>query len=118
MEESPNVLSQPEGGTVSAPTAETTQPEIGGEEDDDFLMEDVDDAEEEKELLEDELRKLQKVDSMATISSLKMKPEKYSQMRIPLCRLVPMPMVRPTLSSNLQKIEQECENMKVPELAG
>jgi len=52
------VLSQAEGAIVSAPTGETTQPEIGGEDDDDFLMEDVDDAAEEKELMEDELRRL------------------------------------------------------------
>jgi len=58
MEESPSILSQPEGATVSAPTGETPQPEIAGEDDDDFSMEDVDDAEEEKELLEDELRRL------------------------------------------------------------
>jgi len=64
-------------------------------------MEDVDDVEEERELLEDELRRLQKVDSMEIITSLKMKPDRYSQMHIPLCRLV----VRPTLSSNLQKME-------------
>jgi len=86
---------------------ETNQPDIGGADEDDLLMEDVDDAEEEKELLEDELRRLQKVDSVTTITSLRMKPERYFQMHIPLCRLVPMPMVRPTLSFDLQKIEQE-----------
>jgi len=59
MEESPNVLSQLEGGIVSAPTVETTQSEIGGEEE------------------------------------------------TSLCRLVLMPMVRPMLSSDLQKIKQE-----------
>jgi len=86
---------------------ESTQPEIGGEDELDFMMEDVDVAEEERELLEDELRRLQKVDSVATITSLKMKPDRYSRMRIPLYRLVPMPMVRPTLSSDIQRMEQE-----------
>jgi len=47
------------------------------------------------------------VDFVTTISSLKMNPDRYSQMRIPLCRLVPMPIVRPTLSSDLLKMEQE-----------
>jgi len=65
----------------------------------------MDDAEEEKELLEDELRRLQKVDSVTTFTSLSMKLEKYFRMHTPLCRLVPM--ARPTLSSDLQKIEQE-----------
>jgi len=107
MEESPIALSQDEGAAVSLPVDEATQPEIGGEEEGDFIMEDVDDAEEERELLEDELRRLQKVGSVATITSLKMKPDKYSRMHIPLCRLVPMPIVRPTLSSDLQRMEQE-----------
>jgi len=70
-------------------------------------MEDVDDAEEEKELLEDKLRRLQKVNLVATITSLKMKLDRYFQMRISLCRLVPMLMVRPTLSSDIQRMEQE-----------
>jgi hypothetical protein len=54
------------------------QPEIGGEEEENFEIEDIDDGEEEKELLEDELRRLQKVDSVATITSLRMKPEKFA----------------------------------------
>ncbi len=44
---------------------------------------------------------------MATIATLRLKPEKHSRMHIPLCRLVAMPMVRPTLSSDLLKLEQE-----------
>jgi len=66
------------GVEVSIPIGETTQPKIGEDEEGDFLMDDVDDAEEEKELLEDEFRRLQKVDSIATISSLKIKPDRYS----------------------------------------
>ncbi len=47
---------------------------------------------------------------MATISSLRMKPDQLFRLQIPLCRLVPMPMVRPTLSSDLVKLEQEFVN--------
>jgi len=101
MEESPIALSLDEGAAVSVVVVESTQPEIGSEDEVDFVMEDVDDAEEERELLEDELRRLQKVDSVATIMSLKMKPDRYLHMRIPLCRLVSMPMVRPTLSLDI-----------------
>jgi len=71
-------VSQDEGAEVSLVVVGSTQPEIGGEEEGDFVMEDVDDVEEERELLEDELRRLRKVDSMATITSLKMKPDRYS----------------------------------------
>jgi len=106
MEESPIILSQEEVANVSLTIGETTQSEIGEEEEGDFLMEDMDNAEEERELLEDELRRLQKVDSMATITSLKMKPDRYSRMHIPLCRLVPMPMVKLALSSDIQRMEQ------------
>jgi len=82
MEESPIILSQEERAEVSLTIGETTQPEIGEEEEGDFLMEDVDDVEEERELLKNELKRLQKVDSVATISSLKMKLDTYSRMRI------------------------------------
>ncbi len=55
-------------------TDDTTQPEIGGEEEGHAMEMDVVD-DEEKDLLEDDLRKLQKVDSVSTINSLRMKPE-------------------------------------------
>lgn len=106
MEESPLALTQDEQSKVTPGTDEAIQPEIGVEEED-TLMDDVDEDEEEKELLEDELRRLQKVDSVATIASLRMKPERLSRFNIPLCMLVPMPMVRPTLGSDLVKLEQK-----------
>ena len=46
-----------------------------------------------------------KVDFVATISSLRLKPENLLHFKISLCRLMLMPMVRPTLASDLQKLE-------------
>lgn len=90
-------------------TDETTQPTIQGGTDEADLQDEVDEGQlnEEKELLEDELRRLQKVDSVTSISSLRMKPEHLFRLRIPLWTLVSMPMVRPTLSCDIVKLEQE-----------
>ena len=62
---------------------------------------------EEKDLLEDDLREYHKVDSVNTIASLRMKPAHLFRLQIPLCRMVPMPMVRPTLSCDLDFLEHE-----------
>jgi len=56
---------------------------------------------------EDAIRKTQKMDYVGTISSLRILPHCLSRRKVPLCRLVPMPMVRPTLSCDLIKLEQE-----------
>jgi len=56
---------------------------------------------------EDAIRKMQKMDYVGTISSLRILPHSLSRRKVPLCRLVPMPMVRPTLSCDLIKLEQE-----------
>ena len=56
---------------------------------------------------EDEIRTRQKVNSVATITSLRFQPNSSSRFNIPLCRLMAMPMVRPTLASDLAKLEQE-----------
>ncbi len=56
---------------------------------------------------EDEIRTRQKLNSVATITSLRFQPISSSRFSIPLCRMLPMPMVRPTLSSDLAKLEQE-----------
>lgn len=55
----------------------------------------------------DAFRGRQKLNSVATLSSLRMKPSSVSRFFIPLCRMVAMPMVRPTLQSDLIKLEQE-----------
>ena len=102
-------------------TYKTGQPHIGDEEggeeaddnnvnvgdggDDPLEVEDLED--EEKGLTEDELRHIQKGDSIDILSDLHMKPEELSLLHIPLCKLVAMPMVRPTLAYDITKLEQE-----------
>ena len=56
---------------------------------------------------EDEIRTRQKLNSVATITSLRFQPISSSRFGIPLCRIFAMLMVRPTLSSDLGKLEQE-----------
>lgn len=56
---------------------------------------------------EDVIRGRQKLNSVATITSLRLKPVSASRFDIPLCRMVAMPMVRPTLPGDLKKLEQE-----------
>jgi hypothetical protein len=56
---------------------------------------------------EDEIRTRQKLNSVATISSLRVQPSSSTRFSIPLCRMLAMPMVRPTLASDLAKLEQE-----------
>lgn len=56
---------------------------------------------------EDDFRKAQKVNSVATISGLRLKPHSISRLRIPLCRLVVMPMIRPALQCDLTRLEQD-----------
>ena len=58
-------------------------------------------------LNEDDIRRAHKMDTVATLQSLRLFPNKLSRMRIPLCRLVPMPMVRPTLASDILALEQQ-----------
>jgi hypothetical protein len=56
---------------------------------------------------EDEIWTRQKLNSVATISSLRFQPISVSRFSISLCKLVAMPLVRPTLQSDLDKLEQE-----------
>ena len=58
-------------------------------------------------LNEDDIRKAHKMDTVATLKSLRLFPNDLSTMRIPLYRLVPMPMVRPTLASDILALEQQ-----------
>lgn len=90
-----------------------SQPSVGVGEDvhsmDEFLEDDLEDLETEDdvEVDEDEMWGWWKLNSVATISSLRMKPSSSSRFFIPLCRMIAMPMVRPTLPSDLAKQEQE-----------
>ena len=54
---------------------------------------------------EDDIRTRQKLNSVATITSLRFQPISISRFSIPLCRMLPM--VRPTMLSDLAKLEQE-----------
>lgn len=56
---------------------------------------------------EDAFRRAQKVNSIASISALRLKPHSISRIRIPLCRLAQMPMIRPALQCDLTKLEQD-----------
>ena len=56
---------------------------------------------------EDDIRRAHKMDTMATLQSLRLFSNELSRMQIPLCRLVPMPMVWPTLASDILALEQQ-----------
>jgi hypothetical protein len=70
----------------------------------------VSDDEQDEALLklnEDELRKLQKVDSIQWIESMRILPKEASKFDIPLCHMVYMPLVRPTLANDIKRLEAE-----------
>ena len=79
---------QPDIGSDSeASDADELQPAVVSEEDEDII------------------RRKQNIDFVTTISSLRIRPHNLSRMAIPLCRLVPMPMVRSTLECDLDELE-------------
>ena len=58
-------------------------------------------------LNEDELQRLQKVDSIQVIESMRISPKDVSRFDIPLCRMLYMPLVRPTLATDIKRLETE-----------
>ena len=100
-------MDSPQKSTESTMGDVSTQPEIDSFEED---LEEDPHSKEEKDLLEDDIRKMHKMDTVSSISSLRLTTSDLSRMRIPLCRLVPMPMVRPTLSCDLILLEQQLVN--------
>lgn len=56
---------------------------------------------------EEAFRRAEKLNSVASIADLRLKPHSISRLRIPLCRLAHMPMVRPALQCDLTKLEQD-----------
>lgn len=71
---------------------------------------DLDDSgvrEEEASLNEDELRELLKVNSNKCIEHMRILPKESSRFHIPLCRMIYMPLVRPTLDSDIKRLEAE-----------
>jgi hypothetical protein len=70
----------------------------------------VSDDEQDEALLklnEDELWELQKVDSIQVIEGMRISPKNASRFDIPLCRMVYMPLVRPTLTNDIKRLEAE-----------
>ena len=114
MELAPIQLWQEETIQETPNTGDSRQPQISGEGEDEVEGDATELAAmaellvgEEKDLMEDDLREYHKVDSMNTIASLRMKPAHLFRLQIPFCRMVPMPMVRPTLSCDLDFLEHE-----------
>jgi hypothetical protein len=58
-------------------------------------------------LNKNELRELQKVDSVQCIEGMRILPKEVSRFDIPLCRMVYMPLVRPTLAIDIKRLEAE-----------
>jgi hypothetical protein len=58
-------------------------------------------------LNEDELREMQKVNSIQCIQRMRISPMEESRFHIPLCRMVYMPLVRPTLTNDIKRLEAE-----------
>jgi hypothetical protein len=58
-------------------------------------------------LNEDELRELQKANSIQCIEGMRMLPKEASRFDIPLCRMVYMLLVRPTLTHDIKRLEAE-----------
>lgn len=56
---------------------------------------------------EDAYRAKQKLNSKSLIEELRMEPKNASRMQIPLCRLLPVPKVRPVLVSDVRRLESE-----------
>jgi hypothetical protein len=71
---------------------------------------DVSEDEQDEALLklnEDELRILQNVDSIQCIEGMRIHPKEASRFDIPLCRMVYMPVVHPTLAYDIKRLEAE-----------
>jgi hypothetical protein len=58
-------------------------------------------------LNEDELREMQKVNTIQCIQRMRISPMEESRFHIPLCRMVYMPLVRPTLNNDIKRLEAE-----------
>ena len=70
----------------------------------------VSDDKQDKALLKhnkDELRRFQKVDSIQVIEGMWIPSKDASRFDIPLCRMPYMPLVRPTLATDIKKLETE-----------
>lgn len=59
------------------------------------------------EQAEDAFRLKQKLDSNSIIQALRFKPVGASRLKIPLCRMIRLPLVRPLLLSDVKRLESE-----------
>jgi hypothetical protein len=93
---SPDTSLQPEpsGEGTSQPT---TAMDVNEDEADEALL----------KLNEDELRNLQKANSIQCIEGMRLSPKEASRFDIPLCRMIYMPLVRPTLAHDIKRLEAE-----------
>ena len=70
----------------------------------------ISDDEQDEALLklnEDELRDLQKVDSIQVIDGIQISSKDASRLGIPLCQMVYMPLIRSILANDIKKLEAE-----------
>jgi hypothetical protein len=58
-------------------------------------------------LNEDELHNLQKANFIQCIEGMKISPKEASRFDIPLCRMIYIPLVRPTLAHDIKRLEAE-----------
>jgi hypothetical protein len=82
---------------VSTPTGSAMDLDVTAVEDEEAELEDL--------LNEDELRELLKVNSNKYIEHMRISPKEVSRFDIPLCRMVYMPLVQPTLASDIKRLE-------------
>jgi hypothetical protein len=101
METSLSVGSEPSANdrVASTPTGSAMDLDITTLGDEEVEPEDL--------LNEDELRELLKVNSNKCIEHMRISPKEASRFDIPLCRMVYMPLVRPTLASDIKRLEAE-----------
>jgi hypothetical protein len=85
---------EPSGEGTSEPT---TAMDVSEDEADEALL----------KLNEDELRNLQKANSIQCIKGMRLSPKEASRFDIPLCRMIYMPLVRPTLAHDIKRLEAE-----------
>ena len=97
LEGDPSLQPDPSGAGTSQPVAAV---EVPDDEADEAIL----------ELNEDELRIRQKANSIQCIEGMRILPKEASRFDIPLCRMIYMPLVRPTLAQDIKRLEAEFTN--------
>jgi hypothetical protein len=94
QEGDPSLLPEPSGEGTSQPTIAM---DVSEDEADEALL----------KLNEDELCNLQKANSIQCIKGMRLLPKEASKFDILLCRMIYMPLVRPTLTHDIKRLEAE-----------